>query len=360
MNCPRSSIYCLGLFILSVWIIVVLVSARRFSGVSEGLVNLGFGGEVFTLHLNRFRYRIRWFPVFALIVSPLRHTYIIPMLVSVTGVVVAIGFLIGAGLFASSGSVAAGGKVWMGSTKVVEVEADGVGAQAGFETGMILEQVNGVTFVSGSELITHRQRSAGEITIDALAGANSQILTLDGADDGDPTPLGMTWETQYQSAVGRDAGFIWAGLDIIWAGARFAAQQWWSRPDAGCDIPVQGFELACPQSSNASLSLMGAAMAILALPYMGVLMLFQYHAQRAFVWLVTILTIVCWGTMILGIALGALILLLPRDETSQNGQFLAAVLIGFVIHVQFSILAMFTGMSFELAGWLHVPIQWSF
>src|SRR5689334_13743514 len=51
-------------FVLLGWAVFTAASARFFLRVPSATIELGFGPEVFVLHLNQFTYRIRLVPLF--------------------------------------------------------------------------------------------------------------------------------------------------------------------------------------------------------------------------------------------------------------------------------------------------------
>jgi len=53
----------IGIFVGLFWHGAMLVGSRFFSGGKGGTIELGFGPDVFDLHLNRFRYRIHLVPI---------------------------------------------------------------------------------------------------------------------------------------------------------------------------------------------------------------------------------------------------------------------------------------------------------
>ena len=53
----------LGIFVGLFWHGAILAGSRFFSGPKGGTIGLGFGPDIFDLHLNRFRYRIHLVPI---------------------------------------------------------------------------------------------------------------------------------------------------------------------------------------------------------------------------------------------------------------------------------------------------------
>jgi hypothetical protein len=54
----------LATFVTLYWPAAMLAGQRFFGGLESGTIDVGFGPEVFDLHLNRFRYRIHLVPIY--------------------------------------------------------------------------------------------------------------------------------------------------------------------------------------------------------------------------------------------------------------------------------------------------------
>ena len=241
---------CIGAFILILLGILMALGTRFLTDLKSATLELGVGPDVFVLNLNRFRYRIKLFPLLwfrtsvAVPISFWQSTGIY-LFAGVGLMLMSLG-CIGGSLFLAS---RASEKLprhpeypqdLLRSTRFLiakEVVPGSPAEKAGLAEGMLITEANGRPLENGSDLLLEYRRAKDNVTLTVVSNSAEQEPTKIVIQKQKKTePLGLVYalpplETK---PIRRFATFYHA----IKAALYEATRAWWSIPYQDVSIPA--------------------------------------------------------------------------------------------------------------------------